>query len=187
MGGTICPPQEATASTAPGEEARKSRPDHQGNRESPRTHDVGHRAPGNHAEHRAGHHGRLGRPAAEAARQPEGEVDENLARSRRLQQSREQNEDKNELAHDGRDRAQRALGGEPEIGGHPIVALPLEGIGRVIQQAAHIGNQERQQNDRAQPHGRLKAGEAADKLKRNGNAQQDEHDIAPIGVDDDRE
>ena len=92
MGGTICPPVEATASVAPGSHPRDARTNHQRDCESPGDHHVGGGRAGHGSEEGAGHDGDLGRPAAKPARQAEGEINEEMAGAGRLEDRTEQDE-----------------------------------------------------------------------------------------------
>ena len=110
---------------------------HERDGEHARRHHVGDRGAGDHAGHAGGDDGGLGRPAAEAAEQREGDLDEVVAGAGLLQQRAEQHEQEDEGGGDAERHAEHAFRGDPEVRGGAADRGAL-----VRHQARQVGAQE---------------------------------------------
>ena len=145
---------------------------HERDGEHARRHHVGDRGAGDHAGHAGGDDGGLGRPAAEAAEQREGDLDEVVAGAGLLQQRAEQHEQEDEGGGDAERHAEHALRGDPEVRGGAAERGAL-----VRHQARQIGAQEHVGQHRQRDHRHPRAFGAPRGLDQQHDADDGDEDV----------
>ena len=152
IGGAICPPVEATASTAAANAARVAEAHHHRNGEVARRRDIGHRRARDHAEEAAGDGGDLGRPARLAPAKTHCQVHEGLAATRMQQQRAEENEGRNHRRrHPGEHAPDAQIAQKHRLGHEFDVEAAMAERARETAAKQRIGKAERHQDREDQP------------------------------------